>query len=406
VSHPVGIAHAEAVAILERVAAGARMPVEATSLTRALGAVLAEDLVSGLDLPGFDNSAMDGFAARGADLADGAALALVGEQFAGALPWPGRIEPGQALRITTGALLPAGADTVVIKENCQLEGARVRVLRAPPPGANIRRAGEDVRRGQRLLQAGEVLAPASLGLAAAVGEDRLRVHRRPTVALFTTGDELQPPGNPLGPGQIYDSNRALLQSLLIADGFEPVAWPILPDDPARIGAALRDAAESFDVVFTCGGVSVGEKDFLPAWLEAQGRVHFWKVRMRPGMPVLAGQLGAAQFLCLPGNPVSVLATYLTLGRRLLDALQGRREPRALRHACLSAPVAKRHDRLEFLRGLLSCDPQGRWRVQPNPADGSHRLQAAAASDALIVLPEGAGDWPEGAVLQVLPLDRG
>jgi molybdopterin molybdotransferase len=224
--------------------------------------------------------------------------------------------------------------------------------------------------------------------------------------LFTTGDELRPPGSRLGPGEIFDSNRALLQTLLVAEGFEPVAWPALPDDPARIEAALHDVAESFDVVISCGAVSMGEKDFLPALLEGQGSIHFWRVRMRPGMPVLAGRLGNAQFLGLPGNPVSVLATFLTLGRRLLDGLQGRCEPRARRHARLAAPIRKRHDRLEFLRGQLTCDEGGQWLVTPNPADGSHRLRAAADANALIVVPEGAGEWPVGSVLEVLPLASG
>jgi molybdopterin molybdotransferase len=295
---------------------------------------------------------------------------------------------------------------VVMKENCEVEGREVRVLVAPAPGANLRRAAEDVRCGERVLAAGRVLTPAAIGLAAALGEANLRVHRRPTVALFTTGDELRPPGSRLGPGEIFDSNRALLQTLLVAEGFEPVAWPVLPDDPARIEAALRDVAESFDVVISCGAVSAGEKDFLPNLLAGQGDIHFWRVRMRPGMPVIAARLGNAQFLGLPGNPVSVLATFLTLGRRLLDGLQGRREPRARRYARLAAPIRKRHDRLEFLRGELACDDTGQWLATPNPSDASHRLRAAAEASALIVVPEGAGEWPAGSVLEVLPLASG
>jgi molybdopterin molybdotransferase len=406
-SFPTRIPYTEACAILDRVAAAAVLSVEDVSLSRGLGRILAEDLHSTRDLPSFDNSAMDGFAFRFADLRAGAALRIVGEQFAGRTsPRAAALAAGECLRITTGAPIPDGADTVVMKENCELAGDRVRVLSAPPPGANLRRAAEDVRRGDRILAAGQVLTPAALSLAAAIGEPNLRVHRRPTVAVFTTGDELQPPGSLLAPGEIFDSNRVLLQTLLLADGFEPVAWPVLPDEPARIAAALRAAAESFDVVITCGGVSAGEKDYLPALLAEQGSVHFWKVLMRPGMPVLAGCLEQAQLLCLPGNPVSVLATYLTLGRRLLDGLQGRREARPRRCARLSAPIRKRHERLEFLRGSLECDDSGSWQVAPNPADGSHRLRAAAEANALIVVPEGSGEWPPGSVLDVLPLERG
>jgi molybdopterin molybdotransferase len=405
VSFPTRIAYAEACAIIDRVAADALLPIEGAPLSRALGRVLAEDLVSTQDLPPFDNSAMDGFAVRAADLHDGVELTLIGEQFAGSPQSWERLLAATCLRITTGAPIPPGADTVVIKEHCEVDGARVRVLQAPQPGANIRRAAEDVRRGDRILEAGQVLTPAALSLAAAVGAPTLRIRRKPTVAVFTTGDELQVPGNPLAPGQIYDSNRVLLQTLLLAEGFEPVAWPALPDEPERIATALRDAADAFDVVITCGGVSAGEKDHLPAFLAGEGTVHFWKVLMRPGMPLLAGRLENAQFLCLPGNPVSVLATFLTLGRRLLDGIQGRREPRPRRFARLSAPIRKRHERLEFLRGALSCDAEGVSHVAPNPADGSHRLRAAAEANALIVVPAGAGEWPMGSVLEVLPLER-
>ena len=259
--------------------------------------------------------------------------------------------------------------------------------------------------GDRVLAAGEVLTPGALGLAAALGRATLPVHRRPTVAVFTTGDELVPAGQPLQPGQIHDSNRVLLQSLLLADGYEPVAWPVLPDDEAHVAAALRDAAFSFDVVITCGGVSAGERDLLPDFLAREGTVHFWKVRMRPGMPLLAGRLGDAQLLCLPGNPVSVLATYLTLGRRLLDGMQGRGTPRPRWQARLASDFDKRHDRLEFLRGRLQSDGAGGLQVQPDPADGSHRLRAVAQSDALIVLAEGARHFSAGAVVDVLPLGR-
>ena len=396
---PTRIAFDEAAAILARVAAARRLPTEAVPLQRALGRVLAEDIVASTPLPNFDNAAMDGFAVRGEMPADG--WRLVGEQFAG----PDQrlaLAAGEACRITTGAPLPAGADAVLIKENARLVGERVLADPAPVAGANIRRAAEDVVPGQRVLEAGQVLTPARISLAAALGLPTLPAARRPTVAVFTTGDELQPPGNPLADGQIFDSNRSLLQALLVAEGLEPVAWPILPDDPARIASALEDAAFSFDVVITCGGVSAGEKDHLPALLRERGQVHFWKVRMKPGMPLLFGSLGQALVLGLPGNPVSVLATFLTLARGLLDGLQGRAEPRRRWRARLAAPVSKRHERLEFLRGRLEVGEGGQLEVTPDLATGSHRLAAAARNDVLVVLPEGPGDWPAGAVLDCLP----
>ncbi len=401
---PTRISFPEAEAILARVAAESELSVERVALSRALGRVLAEDIEAGLELPGFDNSAMDGFALRTGDLrSDGeTVLTLVGEQFAGQAQ-DLTISRGQCVRVTTGAPIPAGADAVVIKESVDLVGDRLTVRKPVSVGAHVRRAGEDVRVGDTVLSAGQVLSPAALSLAAAIGLHDLPVHRRPTVAVFTTGDELKPPGMPLAPGEIYDSNRVLLQTLLIADGFEPVAWPVLPDDPVRIQAALHDAAFSFDVVITCGGVSAGEKDFLPALLAEHGEIYFWKVRMRPGMPLLAGKLGSAHLLCLPGNPVSVFATYLTLARRFLDGLQARRQPRPRRFARLVLPIRKSHERLEFLRGKLECDANGQLLVAMNPADGSHRLRAVAESNALIVVPEGAGEWPAGSVLEVLLL---
>lgn len=396
---PTRIGFDQALAIVARESAERRLAPEEIPLQRAAGRVLAGDVVAGTPLPNFDNAAMDGFAVRGPMPPDGWRLA--GEQFAG-VDQGLSLGPGEACRITTGAPLPAGCDTVLVKENAREQQGRVLADPQPAPGANIRRAGEDVRPGQRLLAAGQVLTPARIGLAAALGLPTLTAARRPTVAVFTTGDELQPPGQALAPGEIHDSNRALLQALLQAEGLEPVAWPILPDDPARIVSALRDAAFSFDVVITCGGVSAGEKDHLPALLCEHGELFFWKVRMKPGMPLLFGALGGALVLGLPGNPVSVLATFLTVGRELLDGLQGRAEPRRRWRARLAAPVAKRHERLEFMRGRLRVGDGGQLEVEPDLATGSHRLAAAANNDVLLVLPEGAGQWAEGDVLDCIP----
>ncbi|GAB2502773.1 molybdopterin molybdotransferase MoeA [Arenimonas alkanexedens] len=400
---PTRIAFAEAQAILARVAAERRLDVIRQPLSRAQGAVLATDLVAALPLPGFDNSAMDGFALRAGEINDAgeAGLRLAGEQFAG----PSHelaLGAGECSRITTGAPMPAGADAVLIKEDATESDGRVAANRAVAPGAHVRRSGEDVAVGDCVLRAGEVLTPTRLSLAAALGQDGLDVFRRPTVAVFTTGDELRPPGQPLAPGEIYDSNRVLLQTLLMAEGLEPVAWPVLPDDPLRMATALRDAAFSFDLVITCGGVSAGEKDYLPSLLREQGEVYFWKVRMKPGMPVLFGRLGDALVLGLPGNPVSVLATFLTLGRGLLDGLQGRGERRPTLRAELAMPIAKTHPRLEFMRGSLVCSERGQLQVRPNPAVASHRLRAAADANALIQLPEGAADYAMGDYVDVLP----
>lgn len=400
---PTRIAFDEARAIIGRVAAGRRLPSEQIALSRAHGRVLAQDVVATIPLPPFDNSAMDGYALRHADLrSDGeSTLQLVGEQFAG-ISLDLHVGAGQCTRITTGAPLPDGADTVVMKENTRLEGDSVHVIVAPKPGAHVRRAGEDTRIGDGILQRGQLLTPSRIALAASMGLASIEVTHRPTVAVFTTGDELMEPGLPLQPGQIYNSNRELLMGLLRADGLEPTAWPTLPDEPARIESMLRDAGQAFDIVITCGAVSAGEKDHIPALLQSHGRVHFWKVRMRPGMPLLFGEMERTLFLGLPGNPVSVLATYLTLGRGLVDGLQGSSEVRPSFFARLSAPWHKAHERLEFLRGRLSSSDDGSLHVQPNPADGSHRMRAAADSDVLILLPEQVSDYPAGSVVEVLP----
>ena len=411
---PTRIGFAQSCAIVDAAAAAHRLPAERATLPRAHGRVLAHDVDATIPQPPFDNAAMDGFALRHADIEgnDGAVLRLVGEQFAGrALEL--RLRAGECARITTGAPLPAGADTVVMKENARLEdthpdGNRIQVLTRPAYGQHVRHRGEDMQPGDRLLRAGEMLTPARIALAAAQGLPELAVARRPTVAVFTTGDELIEPGLPLAPGQIYNSNREQLMGLLRADGLEPTAWPTLPDDPAQVESALRHAGHAFDVVLTCGAVSAGEKDHIPALLQAQGRVLFWKVRMKPGMPLLLAEgggeraLGTALFLCLPGNPVSVLATYLTLGRRLLDGLQGRSAPRPRWRARLASPWRKNHERLEFLRGRLQAQDDGGLLVVPDPADGSHRMRAAADSDVLIVLDEGLREYAAGDVVDVLP----
>lgn len=400
--YPSGLLFDEAVAIVGDVAARRRLPVETLAIARCHGRILADDVIAPMPSPAFDNSAMDGFAFRHADLHEGeTALRLAGEQFAGrALDL--RPDAGECVRITTGAPLPPGTDTVAIKENCRDAGDTIVVPGGTPYGANVRRAGEDIREGERVLRAGDVLTPARVAVAAALGIDALPVSRRPTVAVFTTGDELVAPGLPLAPGEIHDSNRELLMGLLRAEGLEPTAWPRLPDDPRQIEIALRDAGCAFDVVVTAGGVSAGEKDHIPDVLARFGEIHFWKVRMKPGMPLLFGSLDQARVLALPGNPVSVLATWLTIGRALVDGLQGRAEPRPRWFAQLVAPVDKPHPRREFVRGRLSSGRNGALHVQADPATGSHRLRAASEANALVVLPEGPQRLAAGEVVEVLP----
>lgn len=403
---PSRISYAQALDIVHEAAAAHRLPVERRPLRRAHGRVLAGDIHARLAQPPFDNSAMDGYALRHADLsAEGTTvLGLHGAQFAGAALGL-RLEPGQCVRITTGAPLPDGADTVVIQENTTASDGGLRVDIAPPRGANIRRAGEDSQVGDLLLRAGQVLTPSRIALCASQGMAEVDVVRPPTVAVLTTGDELVEPGAELAPGQIYNSNRELLMGLLRAEGLEPTAWPTVTDTPEAVESALRSACESFDLVITCGGVSVGDRDLLPGLLRERGRICFWKVRMKPGMPLLlaeGGSLGPGLYLGLPGNPVSVLATWLAIGQPLVDAMQSRTQPRPLWRAQLAGSWVKRNERLEFLRGSLYTAENGTLVVAPNPADGSHRMRAAADSNALIMLEEGAREYAAGTPVQVIP----
>ena len=400
---PTRLPYAQAHAIVDAVARRSPLPVEQIALSDAIGRIAAADVVATIDLPSFDNSAMDGFAFRHTDLAlaSAAGLAIVGTQFAGRDAQL-TVGAGEAVCITTGAPLPTGVDSIVIREMTRVDGAHLFIEGEPRQGAHIRRAGEDVRAGDVIARSGSVLTAARLGLIASMGQARVSVSGRPTVAVFTTGDELVEPGMPLQRGEIYNSNRTLLMGLLRGEGLQPVAWPTLPDDPVRMASALQDAASSFDLVITCGAVSAGEKDFIPGLLQSDGCVHFWKVLMKPGMPLLFGHMRNAHVLGLPGNPVSVLATWLTLGRALVDGMQSRAEVRPRWLAQLSAPFEKRHERREFLRGRLQPGDDAVLRVAPEPADGSHRLAAAAHSDVLIVLPEGEHLFEAGAVVEVLP----
>ena len=402
-AYPSRIAVDEAIALIRETAHSHRTETESLAFNRAGGRVLADAVRAPIDLPSFDNSRMDGVALAHASLRNGGPtwLRLVGEQYAG-VARELRVGAGECVRITTGAPLPEGTDTVAIREDVVERDGGIEVPAGLLAGADVRRIGEDVLAGTEVLRRGQVLTPARIGLAAALGLASLTVAKRPTVAVFTTGDELVEPGMPLLPGQVYNSNRDLLMGLLRAEGLEPTAWPTLPDDPERMQVMLADAASAFDVVITSGGVSAGQKDHLPGLLDAHGRIVFWKVRMKPGMPVLFGQWDRALFLSLPGNPVSTLATFLTLGRTLLDGLQGRDDPRPAWQARLGVAWRKEHARLEFLRGQLAPDGAGGLRVVPNAADASHQLRAAADSNALIVLPEGPRDYAEGDIVDVLP----
>ncbi len=379
--------------------------IERVALKEARGRRLADELRIGHALPPYTSSAMDGYACRHADL--GGDLRLIGASRAGAR-FGGIVRSGECVRIATGAELPAGADTVVIQEHVERVGETVRVREAPLVGANVRAEGEECAAGSLLLARGCRLDARALALAASAGHAELRVLARPRVAILTGGDELALPGQSLSSGQIYDSNAALLQALVEeAGGYALPPMQATPDEPQRLLHALRRATAAADLVLTAGGASVGDHDYLPRLLAEHGSVYFWKVRMRPGMPALFGELSGKPVLALPGNPVSVHATFRVLADPAIQALQGLApDPFPRWHAMLETPLRKSHVRAEFLRARHHVDEQARLWVRPFTRQESHRLVGLAQASALVCLPEGEIDLSAGALVEIEPLRPG
>jgi molybdopterin molybdotransferase len=362
---------------------------ESVSTFDALGRVLAEDVRSALDVPPADNTSMDGYALSCADVRAAGTLLPVSQRIPAGVV--GRaLEPGTAARIFTGAQVPAGADAVVMQEQCEAIGDGVRVNIVPTPGQWIRRRGEDVRQESVVLRAGTRLSPQSLGLAASVGAARLRVARRPRVALFSTGDELVMPGQPLKPGAIYNSNRFTLRGLIQALGCECADLGIVPDRLDATRAALREAAQDNDLIVTSGGVSVGEEDHLRPAVQAEGRLDLWQIAIKPGKPLAFGEVrradaSSAYFMGLPGNPVSSFITFALAVRPVLLRLQGATTlaPRTLGlRADFDWPQPDR--RREFLR--VRHNAEGGLDLFPNQSSGV--LTSAVWGDGVVDNPSG------------------
>ena len=378
---------------------------EAVAIGEAAGRVLAADVVATRTQPPFPASAMDGYAVRGADVAAAPArLAVIGRSVAG-MRFAGRVGPGEAVRIFTGAPVPEGADTVVIQENVDdLGGGAVEVRAAVQAGRNIRRAGLDFATGDVVLPAGRRLDAASLSLAAAANPLRLSVVRRPLVAILATGDELVAPGTAPNPDQIVASNGVGVAALVRETGGETIDLGIVPDDEGRIRAAVRGALEAgADVIVTLGGASVGDHDLAAAALAAEGMTPgFWKIAMRPGKPLMFGRFGSVRVLGLPGNPVSCLVCTHLFVKPLVAALAGRAFAPDLREAVLGAPM-KANDRRQDYARAATVLRDGRLVATPFPTQDSSMLRTMAAADALIVRPPHAPAAAEGAACRVLML---
>lgn len=376
---------------------------EKLPLKDAFGRVLSEAIISPLHVPGHDNSAMDGYALRFADINNGGETTLkcVGESFAGH-SFSGTVQSGQCVRIFTGAVMPDGADTVVMQERIQESDGVVTVAAnaVTALGQNRRFAGEDIEKGAIVFECGQRIGAPELGVLASLGVAEVAVFRRLRVAFFSTGDELTPIGAPLLPGKIYDSNRYSLYGMLMHLGMEAIDLGAIPDDPAQIEHTLTTAAQNADVVISIGGVSVGAADFIKSLLDKLGQVLFWKLAMKPGKPLAYGMIGHAHFFGLPGNPVSAMVTFYQFVREALLILQGQKtaEPLLL-PAILTAPVKKAVGRAEFQRGV--CEMRdGRLVVTPAPEQGSGILSSMTKGNCFIVLPLSAGKLPEGETVTV------
>ncbi|MEQ8494090.1 MAG: molybdopterin-binding protein, partial [Gammaproteobacteria bacterium] len=333
---------------------------ERVHLRAALGRILAAPIDSPVDVPQHTNSAMDGYALRSDDLPKRgtARVSVIGDAFAGR-PFDGSVAPGTAVRIMTGAAMPDGADLVVMQEHVVRDGDVIEFDGAHKRGQNVRAAGEDLERGDRVLERGHRLGPAELGLVASLGIGEVSVRRRVRVAYFSTGDELRSIGEPLGRGEIYDSNRYTLHGMLHEMGVEVIDLGVVRDRRDAVEAALREAAALADVVITSGGVSVGEADYIKEVLAAIGEVRFWKVAMKPGRPLAFGTIGAARFFGLPGNPVSVMVTFSQFVAPALRQMGGGRQQVTLTiRARTTERLKKRPGRMEFQRGILGRGADG------------------------------------------------
>ncbi len=378
---------------------------EQVPLAEAPGRVLLATVRSAIDLPRFSNSAMDGYATRAADLAGASKsspkrLRVIGRAAAGDA-FTRQVAPGECVRLFTGSVLPAGADAVVMQEDTRLDPARpdeVWIGTGAEPGENVRPEGEDIRAGTALARAGQVLTAAQLALLAATGIPEVPAGRRPTVALLATGSELREPGQALATGQVYESNRLALAELVRRAGACPKIYPLVPDNLASTRAALLQAFEASDMVVSCGGVSVGEMDFVkPAFEELGGKTEFWKVGIKPGRPFVFGRRADKFLFGLPGNPVSAFVTFLLLVRPAVLRWQGAAEVELPRHpGTLREPLPNPAERRHFFR--VNVDAYG--NVRSAGIQASHILGSLAAANGLVDVPP-RSTLPAGAPVQVL-----
>jgi molybdopterin molybdotransferase len=378
--------------------------IETVNLAEALGRVVARDLKSPIALPPFDNSAVDGYAVRHADVAGSGEtrLRIAGRLQAGsAAATP--LKQGEAIRVFTGAAMPAGTDTVFMQEDVRAEGDAVVVPTGLKLGANRRLAGEDLRQGAVALPAGRRLGPQDVALAAAIGMTRIEVRRRPRVAVFSTGNEIEEPGRPLGATSLYDANRFLLLALLREIGAEPHDLGILRDDPKALAPAIAAAADGHDLILTSGGVSTGEADHVRSAVEQVGKLVFWRLAIKPGRPVAMGVVRGAAFAGLPGNPVAAFVTFVHVVRPLLLRLAGAAaEPFAALPVRAAFKYQKKKGRREYVRVGLRRAPDGVIEAVKHPQEGAGVLTSLTETDGLAELSEDRVEVEPGSTVGFLP----
>jgi molybdopterin molybdotransferase len=380
---------------------------ETVKTREGLGRVLAQDVVPAINVPAHDNSAMDGYAVRSSDFSSNdVSLEEIGAALAGR-PFAGKVGPGQCVRVMTGAVMPQGADSVVVQEVVKSAGGKVVIPKGQKAGQNVRYAGEDLKVGVPVLAPGRLLRPAELGLIASLGIPEIKVKRKLRVAFFSTGDELASIGRPLAEGEVYDSNRYTLHGMLSRLGVEITDLGVVRDDPALLEAAFRKAAGAADAVITTGGVSVGEADFTKELMAKLGEVLFWKIAMRPGRPMAFGRIGDAWLFGLPGNPVAVMVTFYQFVRDALLHLSGRTDDYAipLLQAVSSHSIRKVPGRTEFQRGILYKDKEkNQWQVRTTGQQGSGVLRSMSEANCFIVLEHERGKIEAGELVSVQLFD--
>ncbi|HEV2162833.1 MAG TPA: gephyrin-like molybdotransferase Glp [Stellaceae bacterium] len=379
---------------------------ESVRLNEARGRILAEPVVATRDVPPHDNAAVDGYAVSFDALTPGEPTTLpIGGRAAAGHPLGRTVAPGECIRIFTGAQMPEGADTVLMQEDCRVADGKAILPTGIKRGANRRFAGEDVKRGATVLAAGRRLRPQEIGLAASLGLTALTVRRKLRVAIFSTGDEVREPGGDLPPGAIFDSNRYTLRALLEGLSCSVTDLGILPDSLDAVRDALGRAAEAHDLVMTSGGVSSGEEDHVKEAVEALGKLHFWRLAIKPGRPVAMGQIGRVPFIGLPGNPVAVMVTFLLLARPLVLLLSGAEDaPPRLFRVVSGFAYDKKGSRTEYLRARLKPGESG-WVAEKFPRDGAGILTSMVESDGLVEIPEGLSRVELGGTVDFLPFSE-